>query len=521
MIGVLYPYVAQTPGRLVLAALRRSVSRTQAVPVARAALADGPSMLLLVEGTHAWSADLLAWLHAGRRKLVIFGQIPEALRGALGWSPRQWPDDLAAASRSEAAPAYGSSVSRATVSYGPAAALLGGKPWRRPFERFDFANEWNNLGYGSIRSDDSPWSVGVALDAGSAELAAVEIDGTRCASYVALAELGGSAILWVNRPVGVIDSFEWRLVETFFSSYRADELPCQPVLREIPWGYDAAVTSRLDCDEDVESARPLWQSYREMEVPFSLAVLARHLSDTNHHAILRDLATDGGALLSHSVTHARDWGGDYETALQEAGHSASVIGEITGRPVRYAVSPFHQTPHYALQALVDAGYRGCVGGIACNDPEFVLARGGTLAGLPDGFVGHSQQCMLHGHSLLSDGDPLQVFREAFDLAFDAATLFGYLDHPFSARYAYGWASEAQRIAAHRALIAHIRERAARPLFLNEETALDFLLFKSRATVQEGAEGYLVSLSAPHCGGLSLSLDYKGECLPVTEGERYR
>src|SRR5690606_27172436 len=112
--------------------------------------------------------------------------------------------------------------------------------------------------------------------------------------------------------------------------------------------------------------------------------------------------------------------------------------------VPYAVSPFHQSPQYALEALCDVGYSGCIGGIIRNDPEFLLARGGELAGFPVGFIGHSQQCMLHGDCLLEAGDPLAIYKMAFDQALETRSLFGYLDHPFSERYQYGWVDEESR-----------------------------------------------------------------------------
>jgi hypothetical protein len=333
--------------------------------------------------------------------------------------------------------------------------------------------------------------------------------------------VGPSAVLWFNRTVGPCDSFEWRIVENFLSSYRAADLPCHPVLSEIPWGFDAAITSRLDCDEDVESARSLFQAYQRMGVPFSLAVHTQNLAVEGHYAILRDLLADGGAVLSHTATHAPNWGGSYAAALHEGLSSAQLIEQGIGQRPRYAVSPFHQTPPYALQGLSDAGYAGCIGGIIRNDPEFVLARGGSLADLPPGFVGHSQQCMLHGHSMLAEGDPLAIFKQAFDLAFETRTLFGYLDHPFSPRYAYGWSDEVARAAVHEEFVAYIRARTVKPLFMNEEAAMDFL--RVRALTQVVLDGDVVR--AWNSSGVTTSLtpgvELAGEISPVALGAATR
>ena len=330
-----------------------------------------------------------------------------------------------------------------------------------------------------MRKDNSIWSLSIPVIAKEdTTLAQIYLQGEPILTYSALMDKGDNSVIWFNRKVGPIDSFEWRLVERFISSWRHEELPCQPVLEEVPYGHVAAVTMRLDCDEDVESARQLREAYHTMGVPFSLAVNTINLDAPRHHSILRDMALAGECILSHTATHASNWGGTYEAAMHEARESATRLHAITGQKVRYAVSPFHQSPPYALAALADAGYSGCIGGIICNDPEFLIARGGVLAGLPNGFVGHSQQHMLHGDCLLDEGDPLAVFKQAFDRACETRTLFGYLDHPFSQRYQYGWIDEDSRIRAHQKLIEYIRSQAPSTLFLSENEALDFLLTKS-------------------------------------------
>jgi hypothetical protein len=449
--------------------------------------------------------------------------MPLALADYLRYrqEPAQAPATLAAASRSAPAPSYESRESAAAVQYGELARTLGGQPWRRPFERFDFTDEWNNLGYGAIRCDGSIWALGQPAQVpAEAELASVVVNGERQFAYAALWDVGALSVQWFNRPVGPCDSFEWRLVEQFLSAHRADTLPCQPVLSELPWGYDAAITSRLDCDEEIESARPLWHAYRRLGVPFSLAVHTQNLNRPDQRGILRELLADRqqGAVLSHTATHAPNWGGSYDNAFAEGRQSAEMLEAVTGVPVRYAVSPFHQSPSYALRGLADGGYQGCVGGIIRNDPEFLTARGGALAGLPAGFVGHSQQCMLHGECLLRDGDPLAVFKQAFDYAYATNTLFGYLDHPFSARYAYGWSDEAARIDAHEQLIAYIRSRAQRPLFLHEDAALDFIRYRSLTQIVEQDGAFRVLTPAGAATPLMLGVEFRGAHMQVEAGK---
>lgn len=514
MIGILCSNGSADAGAYVLAAVRRSVSATQVQPVSRGALRSRAlDVIVAVDVPDDWGVDVLAWLKQQPRKLLVLGRVPAALVGHLGAQMLAFPENLPQASRSDSAPSGGARESLAAVQYTSLARELDGREWRRPFERFDFTDEWNNLGYGAIRADGSIWSVAQALKVPVENLlASVEFAAEAQFAYAGMWDTNDASVLWFNRPVGPCDSFEWRIVERFLSSHRSSTLRCHPVLSEVPWGYDAAVTSRLDCDEDVESARPLWQAYQRLGVPFTLAVHTQNLARPDHHAILRELVAEGAkaAVLSHTATHAPNWGGSYEAALEEGCHSAALLQNVTGKAVRYAVSPFHQSPPYALRGLADAGYDGCVGGIIRNDPEFVLARGGALAHLPDGFIGHSQQCMLHGDCMLKDGDPVAVYKQAFDLAFETGTLFGYLDHPFSPRYQYGWVDESTRIGMHETLIAYIRSRAKHPLFMNEEVALDFIREKSRLELIESAGVYRVTSPESDTGPFAFGVEFKGE-----------
>ncbi len=491
MIGVLYPQrcnsesdsqiVGESAGPLVLAAVRRSVSQPQAQPLSLAGL-NQTRMLVVVDIPDCWGDILGDWLASNKtRKLVVLGRMPASLYRRFGWGGRALPD-LSEVGSSVPAPAKATARSRAEIVYGERAERLGASGWRRPFERFDFADEWNNLGFGAVRCVGDKWSIAHGLETYDDEVAAIHIDGLPTGSFVALHDAPGYSVLWINRPVGFIDSYEWRMLEHFWASYRAATLPCQPVIREIPFGYDACITSRLDCDEDVESARPLWEAYKSLNVPFSLAVHTTNLRDSAHHPILRELVACDEALLSHTATHAPNWGGTYERAFEEGRRSMEDIFAVTGQRVRYAVSPFHQSPDYALDALSDVGYEGCIGGLIRNDPAFLIARGGPLNNLPHSFIGHSQQCMMHGDCLLEEGDALATFKCAFDQAYQTATLFGYLDHPFSPRYSYGWSTEHARIDAHTELIAYIRQVAAKPLFLNENQAMDFLRLKSSLSI---------------------------------------
>lgn len=502
MIGIVAHHAGMTAATLVLAAVRRS---TGAVLRLTPSLEEaGPDVAFLVDSDVS-GADLAAWRSPRSRKLVVFGRLPQTLQVEFAFEPAA-PMTGVEASCNPALPGQ-TATSLAEVHYTALAEGLGGHPWRRPLVRFDFLDEWNLHGYGPIRNDGSIWSIGPAIQSPQGmELATIPGHG----SYAALIDTPELSVLWFNRPVGVIDSFEWRLVEIFLAHHRAGEgMPCVPVLREIPHGYDTAVTMRLDCDEDVATALPLMELYRSLAVPFSIAVATHLLTGPRNSRALQEMAKAGCAILSHSATHPHHWGVTSEAALAEAATSADAIAEAIGRRPRHAVSPFHETPSVALAALAQAGYSGCIGGSVKVNPEFSLARGGRLDGLPEDFVGHSQQCMLHGDC------PPEAALGAFDLAYDTATLFGYLDHPFSERYQYGWQDEAQRAALHERLVAHVRDRARRPIFLDEDAAMDFLMWRARARVALRGDGTPFVEMPPGTGGLELALEYRGEVLSAT------
>lgn len=519
MIHVIAPGSEQDSALLMVSALQRSCGLHSAAAssitavISAAQLAPSARFFAFIHPREEWTPALRALMKSGA-KLLVFGRMSIGLASELGVSLcHQWPDGWAQGTLCPPAPLHEMAESAAHVAYHQDAPKIAARHpvlLRRPFRRHDYTNEWNNLGYGAITADGTSWSLSqhATLDARN-ELARVEIAGDALCSYAGIWDLPQSSVLWFNRPAGPMDSQEWRTVEDFLSCHRASELPCIPVLSEIPDGYDSAVTMRLDCDENVESARHLHQLYLEERVPFSLALHSRVLSDERHHALPKEVLNHGGAILSHTATHAPNWGGSYEAALGEGRTSAEVIHSAVGHRVRYAVSPFHQTPAYARAGLADAGFAGCVGGIIHNDPDFLMARSGIPPGSGWGFIGHSQQCMLHGDCLHPGTDPLRIYREAFDIAKAGGSFFGYLDHPFSERYAYGWTSEEQRARAHREFIAHIRDTGGRVLWANAEDTMDFLTDRAHSDLRNESERWVLTrtrnLSAWH-----IAVRYRGE-----------
>lgn len=419
----------------------------------------------------------------GVEKIVVLGRLPIEYADLLHFRTGKWPE--IEWGKAPNANTYNYSESLETVEYKELANKYFGKVKNRPLERFDFMDEWNNLGYGAIKTVGDIWSLSAPIIFGTeSTLSNIVSNGDVICSYSSLTEVNGKSVLWFNREIGPIDSYEWQIIELYLSCNYCSSKANYPVLIEVPCGFDSAITMRLDCDEDIESSRYLWNAYKKENIPFSLAIHTMNLKEERHFPIMHELVDAGEAILSHTATHAPNWGGTYESAFEEAKVSALLIAEVINQPIKYAVSPFHHTPHYALKALSDAGYNGCIGGIIKNDPEFLTFNGGNLPDLPKSFVGHSQQVMLHGDCILIDEkDSLRVYKESFDIAKRSNTIFGYLDHPFSERYQYGWLSEEQRKDAHLELIHYIRDNSDRPCFMNEIEAMDFIQDKANSNLK--------------------------------------
>ncbi|CAN5643223.1 hypothetical protein BH11PSE7_BH11PSE7_28880 [soil metagenome] len=518
MIYLICPGSRSQAGEVVAAALRRSCGAQAVQPVTAAAWhallvagidAAGPrAIFVVIDPLAAWAPLVARTRLVAGAKLLVLGALEPALAASLGAVVTPVTDAMREAAQCLPAPSRGQTQSALGIAYVQAVGGTDCPMAHRPLMRYDFTDEWNNLGYGAVRVDGSIWALAQRAEVPAANVVAeLTQDGVAQGAYACLWDDAASSLLWFNRAAGPIDSQEWLLVERFMSSHRHGQLVCQPVIREIPHGYAAAVTMRLDCDEDVESARPLYDAYQAMAVPFSLALHATVLADAQHHQLPREVAATGGAILSHTATHAPDWGGSYEAAYAEGASSAASILAATALAVRHAVSPFHQTPAYARAGLADAGYAGCIGGIIRNDPDFLMARAGVPPGGSAGFIGHSQQCMLHGDCMLAGADPLAIFKQAFTIAMKGGAFFGYLDHPFSPRYQYGWNSEPERLQAHRDFVGWIKGHS-NVLFANENEAMDFLHWRSRIDVAAAGNGYAV-ISPAGSASWPAAVEYRG------------
>jgi hypothetical protein len=343
----------------------------------------------------------------------------------------------------------------------------------RFFERFDFADEWNNLGYGRIETNGSKFAIS-DLDLKEEEfdkvLAIFQLSDGSKGVY---AGIKGNDIVF-NREIGPVDGLEVCLIEEFLSE-------TGPLLIDIPFTYKSAVTMRIDCDESIASGKKLADLYTKHLVPFSMAIKTDQPIGLDSINLINDVLVSGGSILSHSHTHAPNWGGSREKAVWEANSARERLREIlpSNYNMDFVVSPFHQNPKYAVEGLRDAGIKGFVGGIIKNDPEYLVSRASWAKDVP-GIMTHSQQCMLHGDCYHNAGNSLDIYKQSFENHYKTNTFFGYLDHPFSS-YQYGWLSEEERLGAHEEFILNMKTFDG-IWFANLVDAMSFLWVKVNTKV---------------------------------------
>ncbi len=327
---------------------------------------------------------------------------------------------------------------------------------KRDFVRYDFQREWNNHGYGeTFAGGESPFACSQAVVLPESATTLGEIFNTATSRKVsdsaALIETPEGPVLWFNRNVGPIDGYDWVIVENFLSS-GPNPLPS---IKEVPFGYSGALTMRIDCDEAVSSGRRLFELYRSKQIPFSMAIKTQQELGASDRELIEDVLAAGGSVVGHSHTHAPHWGGSRESAAWEIKESRRVLRalNIPGINYDFVVSPFHQNPPHSVAGLADAGIKGFVGGIICNDPEYLVGRSGVVPGAT-GIITHTQQCMLHGETYHQANNKTDGYKYAFKQALATRTFFGFLDHPFS-NYWYGWESEEERLAVHDEFLTYL------------------------------------------------------------------
>lgn len=486
-------YVAE----IIIAAMSRSFTSLQVESVTYNTLVLLPAGAVLINPTEQ-DSSLFNKLTSKKCKILILGKLSKSIAKELGLSLYPLPDEVKKWAQIDINFSEPFNVTPVALYYNKNHFLTQSSSPLNPRHlcRYDFTDEWNNLGYGRITLNGDIWSLcNIVHPEGAIPLAELRNNKNEyLCTYAAIIDMPSSSILWYNRQVGPVDSLEWNIIEKFFGDYRPDDLICFPYISEIPSGFRGAVTMRLDCDQAIASARPLFELYVNLGIPFSLAVLTGLNMRKDDKQLLKDVVRSGGALLSHSHSHLPDWGGDYRTAFSEAVKSKQWLEENIpeAKPVKYAVSPFHQNKIFAISALLDAGYKGFIGGIIHNDPEFLLGRAGRVPFIKGGnIISHSQQCMLHGDCFHRYNNSVDIYKQSFINHLNAEAIFGYLDHPFSMEYQYGWSSEDERIKAHEELIRFIQTHSD-IWWCSENECMDFLLQRDSAQLYIEKENIIIN-----------------------------
>lgn len=469
---------------------------------------DTFDILLFIDPNESSLSHLINKNKIKRKKIIIFGSLPKSFYS--NYKYKELNLDLDQIYNYTPPAKSGSfSESKANIEFHNNPLINNNELFNHSFERYDFVDEWNNLNYGFI-SNKKPWNICQSLISLPEDTVASIVYDNQRISFITVHDNNDSSIIWINRSVGLVDSHEWHIIEEFVSNYRSDTLNCLPYVSEIPFGYDSLNTMRFDCDESLTSLDYISKFYHYENIPFSIAVPSHLFElDNNQNINKNKFAT----ILSHSHTHPKNWGGNYEESYNQAYQSKKILENFFNTKIEYAVSPFHQSPDYSLKALKDAGYKGCVGGISTSEKKTCIARGGTLVFKDFNILFDSQQVMLHGDCILDERDKLKIYKNSFDLSFSCNKLFGYLDHPFSSRYNYGWDNEDARLKYHKELIHYIKSKSKKPKFVSEEEAFNLLANKDNIVFTKDKNQMNVS-SSLNKNDQSPTIHYKGKLFSI-------
>lgn len=440
-----------------------------------------------------------------RNKILIFGTLTLRIGSFLGLSVQDYSFEPEKAS-AEIDHAIAFNTTEYRLRYRPH-SLNQKVPYEiRHFARFDFTDEWNNHGYGRITVDKSIWSVSSVIKNETAKsLVVIEDSHGFVSEFATLKDFETSSLLYINRPIGLVDGLDWGIVENFLCRYRIDELVAVPLILDLPKGVKGVVSSRLDCDQSIINAKPIVDLYKTYGINISLGISTGIPIDPNDIDFIQEFHNNSGSLVSHTVTHHYSWGRDYAHALEETIGSKQWLEEhISGLKVDYAVSPFHSNEPFAIQALADAGYKGFISGIIHNDPEYLIGVSGEVPFIDKKIISHSQQCMMHGDCFHRYGNTIQPYKESFEMHLKAEKMFGYLDHPFGG-YDYGWSSEKERLDAHKLFIEYIQSHEG-IYWMTLDELLDFVIRKSETQMEVNNDELKIVHQAPdvvieYCGQL--------------------
>ena len=323
----------------------------------------------------------------------------------------------------------------------------------RVSSNYDFDKEWNNRRHANLDYSDIAKTYNKSIDNMSSSICTIYRNSHQQKSLINYFQFHESNLLLINRRRGLSDLPETYILEEYLSNCTFGRHTCYPIVPIISESSikdgDKLISMRLDCDEDIDSALPVYQLYNSLGLPVSLAITSFLLEDIKTRPTLPSLVIDsGGSLLSHSHSHPVAWGGSYAESLKELTYSRELIKRNYEYTVEYAISPFHDMPHYLVPALEKCQYKGIVGGISSKYTDYLTLTSGQISYKSDvTFI--NQQCMLHGQTHQMTSDSWQISLSYFlESSIRIGKSSGYLDHPISERYCYGWINSNNQVDFH-------------------------------------------------------------------------
>ena len=323
----------------------------------------------------------------------------------------------------------------------------------RPIWRFDFELEWNNSFSGNIIDKHEILNLSHYCSNNNNSNNVVYIMNSNEEKIPLIAEffIDQNVLIWVNRNLSLIDLPEWKIIEEFISNGYFNKYPCIPYVSEFSSSENGLITMRLDCDEDIESARKIYTLYKRYNLPISLAITTNQIENKESISSLpREVYDYGGTILNHSHSHPINWGEKKDIISKEIELSTKLIKKAYNITTKYAVSPFHHLTIEAINILNQQNYKGVVAGICSSHHEFLIVKGGTI-NKELNILLHSQQCMVHG-DCLTEKRSLDDYLNNFYYFSKIGYSVGFLDHPISKRYDYGWKEPQRQINTHKQII---------------------------------------------------------------------
>lgn len=385
----------------------------------------------------------------------------------------------------------------------------------RPLWRYDFDLEWNNNFYGNISNENIMLNLShnCFLIEGK-NVAFIKNSRYQNIPLISEFEINGNIIFWINRNLSLVDLPEWKIIEEFISNGYFRKYPCMPYLTEYSSSENGLITMRLDCDEDIESARNIFEIYKNNNLPISLAITTNQIKESHPISSLPKEVNDyGGTVLNHSHSHPVNWGGSKDKIKEEIITSNNLIKKSFGIQTEYAVSPFHHLTWAALEVLNELNFKGVIAGISSSHHEFLITKGGSINEKLDILV-HSQQCMLHG-DCLTKTRKVDSYLNAFSLYSNLGFSIGYLDHPISKRYDYGWINFERQIKTHQQIIEYLTNKNIK--FIGQKELFQRFAAKEKIQIKTINKNDFYSLEIQNESKVCLSITFGGErfnCEPL-------